>query len=129
MKVMGVNGMALNMNDQQLAMVREQIGEANQRAHFVIFRSVERATGKILRLITDIDSFHTIQEQHHDDAQMEIVQDIVPITDALARWAVAENMAAQQQNDPEVLADLERYTNAVLKENYQSENRDDDVAD
>ncbi|GEO67782.1 hypothetical protein [Levilactobacillus spicheri] len=118
--------MALNISDQQLEVVRERIGEANQRAHFVIFQSIEKASGKVLRLITDIDSFRTIQEQHQGDAQMAIIQDIVPITDTLARWAVAENMAAQQQDNAEVLADLEKYTNAVLKENHQAENTGED---
>ena len=32
------------------------MGEANQQAHFVIFQSVERETGKVLRLITDVES-------------------------------------------------------------------------
>ncbi|GEO74299.1 hypothetical protein FD30_GL001175 [Levilactobacillus namurensis DSM 19117] len=118
--------MALNINDQQLAAVRERIDQANQKSHFVIFQSVEKATGKVLRLITDIESFRTIQEQHQADAVMVIIQDIVPITDDLARWAVAENMAAQQPNDAAVLEDLETYTNAVLTENHQAANTDDD---
>ncbi|MCW3778462.1 hypothetical protein [Levilactobacillus namurensis] len=118
--------MALNINDQQLAAVRERIDQANQKSHFVIFQSVEKATGKVLRLITDIESFRTIQEQHQADAAMVIIQDIVPITDDLARWAVAENMAAQQPNDAAVLEDLETYTNAVLTENHQAANTDDD---
>jgi len=117
--------MALEISDEQLEVIRERIGEANQRAHFIIFRSVEKDSGKVLRLITDIDSFRTIEEQHQNDAEMAIVQDIVPITDALARWAVAENMAAQQQDDNSILDDLEKYTNAVLKENHQAENTPD----
>jgi len=58
---------------------------------------------------------------------MTIIQDIVPITDALARWAIAENMAAQQTNDTSVLTDLEYYTNEVLKENHQAVNPPDDA--
>ncbi|ABJ65319.1 hypothetical protein LL936_09845 [Levilactobacillus brevis] len=114
--------MALQIDEQQLQAIRERMDEANQRAHFVIFQSVERESGKVLRLITDIDSFRAIQEQHQDDSDMVIIQDIVPITDTLARWAVAENMAAQQGDNAEVLADLERYTNEVLKENHQTVN-------
>ncbi len=103
--------------------------EANQRAHFVIFQSIEKRTGKVLRLITDIDSFRAIQEQHADDSDMAIIQDIVPISDALARWAIAENMAAQQSSNESVLADLEYYTNEVLKENKQAVNPPDDDED
>lgn len=114
--------MALNINEQQLQIVRERIDEANQKSHFVIFQSVEKETGKVLRLITDVESFRTIQKQHQDDAQMEIIQDIVPITDTLARWAVAENLAAQQQDNATILADLETCTNAVLEENHQAAN-------
>ncbi|HJD98606.1 hypothetical protein [Levilactobacillus brevis] len=117
-----MKALALQIDEQQLQAIRERMDEANQRAHFVIFQSVERESGKVLRLITDIDSFRAIQEQHQDDSDMVIIQDIVPITDALARWAVAENMAAQQGDNAEVLADLERYTNEVLKENHQTVN-------
>lgn len=117
-----MKALALQIDEQQLQAIRERMDEANQRAHFVIFQSVERESGKVLRLITDIDSFRAIQEQHQDDSDMVIIQDIVPITDTLARWAVAENMAAQQGDNAEVLADLERYTNEVLKENHQTVN-------
>ena len=117
-----MKALALQIDEQQLQAIRERMDEANQRAHFVIFQSVERESGKVLRLITDIDSFRAIQEQHHDDSDMVIIQDIVPISDTLARWAVAENMAAQQGDNAEVLADLERYTNEVLKENHQTVN-------
>lgn len=117
-----MKALALQIDEQQLQAIRERMDEANQCAHFVIFQSVERESGKVLRLITDIDSFRAIQEQHQDDSDMVIIQDIVPITDTLARWAVAENMAAQQGDNAEVLADLERYTNEVLKENHQTVN-------
>lgn len=117
-----MKALALQIDEQQLQAIRERMDEANQRAHFVIFQSVERESGKVLQLITDIDSFRAIQEQHQDDSDMVIIQDIVPITDTLARWAVAENMAAQQGDNAEVLADLERYTNEVLKENHQTVN-------
>lgn len=117
-----MKALALQIDEQQLQAIRERMDEANQRAHFVIFQSVERESGKVLRLITDIDSFCAIQEQHQDDSDMMIIQDIVPITDTLARWAVAENMATQQGDNAEVLADLERYTNEVLKENHQTVN-------
>ncbi|NLR09470.1 hypothetical protein HEQ50_05605 [Lactobacillus sp. ZJLC28-8] len=121
--------MALNIDDQQLQAIRGRMDEANQRAHFVIFQSIEKRTGKVLRLITDIDSFRAIQEQHADDSDMAIIQDIVPISDALARWAIAENMAAQQSSNESVLADLEYYTNEVLKENKQAVNPPDDDED
>ncbi|WP_341779031.1 hypothetical protein [Levilactobacillus sp. HBUAS70063] len=121
-----MKALALNIDDQQLQAIRERMDEANQRAHFVIFQSVERKTGKVLRLITDIESFRAIQEQHAADSDMAIIQDIVPISDTLARWAVAENMAAQQSTDESVLADLEYYTNEVLKENKQAINPPDD---
>jgi len=124
-----VNALALNIDDEQLQAIRERMGEANQRAHFVIFQSVEKQTGKALRLITDIESFQSIEEQHQEDSDMAIIQDIVPITDALARWAVAENMAAQQGDDTAVLADLEYYTNEVLKENHQAVNPPDSTDD
>jgi len=121
-----VKALALKIDDDQLQAIRERMDEANQRAHFVIFQSVEKQTGKVLRLITDIESFRTIQDQHQDDSEMVIIQDIVPITNTLARWAVAENVAAQQGDNPDVLNDLEYYTNEVLKENHQAVNPPED---
>ncbi|KRO03439.1 hypothetical protein IV54_GL000231 [Levilactobacillus paucivorans] len=123
-----MKALAIKIDDQQLQAIRERMDEANQQAHFVIFQSVEKETGKVLRLITDIESFRTIQEQHAADSEMTVIQDIVPITDALARWAVAENMAAQQTDGDTVLADLEYYTNEVLKENHQAVNPPEDAA-
>lgn len=120
-----MKALALKIDKEQLKAIRERMNEANQAAHFVIFKSVERETGKVLRLITDIESFRAIRKQHQADSDMTLIQDIVPITDTLARWAVAENMAAQQSNDAGVLADLEHYTNDVLKENHQSINPPD----
>jgi hypothetical protein len=35
---------------------------------------------------------------------------------------IAENQAAQESDNPEVLADLEHYTNEVLRENRIEEN-------
>ncbi|WP_239064474.1 MULTISPECIES: hypothetical protein [Levilactobacillus] len=124
-----MKALALKIDDEQLQAIRERMGEANQQAHFVIFQSVERETGKVLRLITDVESFRSIQEQHQDDSDMAIIQDIVPITDTLARWAVAENMAAQQGDSASILADLEHYTNEVLKENHQTINPPDSAED
>ncbi|KRN02723.1 hypothetical protein FD13_GL001719 [Levilactobacillus senmaizukei DSM 21775 = NBRC 103853] len=121
-----MKALALKIDDDQLQAIRERMDEANQRAHFVIFQSVEKQTGKVLRLITDIESFRTIQDQHQDDSEMVIIQDIVPITNTLARWAVAENVAAQQGDNPDVLNDLEYYTNEVLKENHQAVNPPED---
>ena len=67
-----MKAVAINIDQDQLEAIRERMDEANQRAHFVIFKSVERATGKVLRLITDIESFRTIREQHQDDSDMMI---------------------------------------------------------
>ncbi|GAX01679.1 hypothetical protein [Secundilactobacillus silagei] len=109
--------MAIKTNPEQLAMLKSQMDEANQKSHFIIFESTELDSGDNLRLITDYDSFKEIRKAHVDQAKMHILQDIVPITDNLAKWAIAESKAANQNDDPETLADLEHYTNAVLKEN------------
>ncbi|KRM58479.1 hypothetical protein [Secundilactobacillus malefermentans] len=115
--------MAIKVNREQLDVVKQNMMEANQRSHFIIFESVENQTSEALRLITDYDSFQTIKEQHHDEASMAIAQDIVPITDTLAKWALAENAAANNPTDSGVLKDLEKCTNDVLKENKLAENQ------
>ncbi|MCH5462852.1 hypothetical protein HC026_07500 [Lactobacillus sp. LC28-10] len=116
--------MTIKTNPEQLDMLKSQMDEANQKSHFVIFESTELSSGDHLRLITDYDSFKDIRKAHADRATMHILQDIVPITDNLAKWAIAESKAAHQNDDPEALADLEHYTNAVLKENLIQVNQE-----
>lgn len=116
--------MTIKTNPEQLDMLKSQMDEANQKSHFVIFESTEFSSGDNLRLITDYESFKEIRKAHADQAKMHILQDIVPITDNLAKWAIAESKAAHQSDDPEALADLEQYTNAVLQENYIKVNQE-----
>ena len=75
----GDSQLAIKVNREQLDVVKQNMMEANQRSHFIIFESVENQTSEALRLITDYDSFQTIKEQHHDEASMAIAQDIVPV--------------------------------------------------
>lgn len=110
--------MTIKTNPQQLDLLKEQMADANRESHFVIFESMELGSGDHLRLITDYQSFREIRREHVDQAQMRILQDIVPITDNLAKWAIAESQAAHESDNQEVLADLEHYTNAVLEENF-----------
>lgn len=110
--------MTIKTNPEQLDLLKSQMDEANRTSHFVIFESIELASGDHLRLITDYESFREIRKTHYDEAQMHILQDIVPITDNLAKWAIAESQATHESDNPEVLADLELYTNEVLKENF-----------
>lgn len=115
--------MTIKTNPEQLSMLKSQMDEANRTSHFVIFETVEHDSGDNIRLITDYESFLEIRKAHVDQADMRIVQDIVPITDNLAKWAIAESQAAHG-DDPEVMADLEYYTNEVLKENKVRINAD-----
>ncbi|KRM75933.1 hypothetical protein FC82_GL002094 [Secundilactobacillus collinoides DSM 20515 = JCM 1123] len=115
----------IKTNPEQLAILRSQMDEANRKSHFVIFESTERQSGDSLRLITDYESFREIQQEHGDQADMHILQDIVPITDNLAKWAIAESQAARANDDPSVLADLEHFTNEVLMENHLAVNKED----
>lgn len=110
--------MTIKTNPEQINLLKSQMAEANRASHFVIFESTERDSGDNLRLITDYQSFQEIRKAHVDQADMRILQDIVPITDNLAKWAIAESQAAHDNENPEVLADLEQYTNAVLEENF-----------
>ncbi|PWG00557.1 hypothetical protein [Levilactobacillus bambusae] len=108
--------MSINVTAAQLEMIKQQMSEANQQSHFVIFKTIEKKTGRIQRLITDHSSYEMIRRDH-DEMELVIERDIVPITDALARWAVAENMAATNGEQAQVGRDLEDCMNAVLVEN------------
>lgn len=115
--------MAIEVNEKQLQIVKSKMLEANQKSHFIIFESVEKQSNEVLRLITDYDSFQIIKEQHSNQTDMHIAQDIVPITDTLAKWALAENAAAVNPSDAGVLKELEKCTNDVLKENLFEANQ------
>ncbi len=54
--------MAMTTNREQLELVKQRISEANQKSHFVIFKSVEHGKQATLRLITDYDSFQIIKK-------------------------------------------------------------------
>lgn len=109
--------MAIKTDPDQIEQLRGQLAEANRQSHFVIFESAEKASGETQLFITDYASYRQIKEIHDEKAQLHIIQDIVPITDNLVKWAIAESNVARQAGDQQVLADLEYYTNSVLVEN------------
>ncbi|KRK48586.1 hypothetical protein GPK34_04690 [Secundilactobacillus kimchicus] len=109
--------MTIKAGPEEIEQVRQQLDSANRQSHFVIFESNEMDYGGTLRMITDYDSFLRIQEKQTNADAMRIIQDIVPITDNLVKWAIAESDAARGAQSPEALSDLEYYTDQVLLEN------------
>jgi hypothetical protein len=122
--------MNLNLSSDDLQQIKEQLIKTQQTSHLIIFKSVSPESGGILHMITNYDAFETIKKQR-PALQMQIVRDIVPVTDNLAYWAVAQNMASQlasnadqnYENQTKAALKVEKYTNLVLAENKLPQNK------
>lgn len=112
--------MALKLNKQQLQQIKQQLTATQKDSHLVIFKSVSPESGGTIHMITNYGTFESLQKQR-PELKMEIVRDIVPVTDSLAYWAVAQDTAAHlKPGDPkasEVALQVEKYTNDVLEDN------------
>ncbi|CAI2696075.1 hypothetical protein AKUA2103_14100 [Apilactobacillus kunkeei] len=118
--------MALQLNKEQLKQIKQQLTDTQKESHLVIFKSVSPKSGGEIHMITNYGTFETLQKQR-PELKMEIVRDIVPVTDSLAYWAVAQDTASHlQPNDPnaaEVALQVEQYTNNVLADNKLPQNK------
>lgn len=118
--------MPLQLNKEQLKEIKQQLTNTQRQSHLVIFKSVSPDSGGTLHMITNYGTFETLQKQR-PELKMEIVRDIVPVTDSLAYWAVAQDTASHMQpSDPnasEVALQVEKYTNDVLADNKLPQNK------
>lgn len=117
--------MALKLNKQQLSQIKQQLSATREESHLVIFKSVAKQGG-YMHMITDYNTFEQLKHSR-PNIEMEIVRDIIPVTDNLAYWAVSQDTAGhmdpKDQNMQQVAMDIEQYTNKVLKENKLPENK------
>ncbi|UQS84779.1 hypothetical protein MOO46_05910 [Apilactobacillus apisilvae] len=117
--------MALELSKEQLSQIKQQLSATREQSHLVIFKTTD-PQGGFMHMITDYNTFENLK-QARSNMQMEVVRDIIPITDSLAYWAVAQDTAGHMDpKDPnmqKVALDIEEYTNEVLKENKLPENK------
>ena len=109
----------IEITPQQLDQIKSQLNDAQMHSHFVIFESYDPRTDDKLRMITDYQSYLKLKKQSNVRS-MQIVRDIVPVTDDLAMWAISETEAARAQDSEDVAAilkEVDYYINRVLKDN------------
>ncbi|MEJ6400040.1 hypothetical protein [Nicoliella lavandulae] len=116
------------MNQEQLDQVKAQLEKAQQVSHFVIFETKDPDSDDVVRMITDYNAFQNMKQARKRDIPMKIIRDFIPITDAMARWAVAEHDAATASmgNNPnldELVQTMDERINEVLIENKIEPNK------
>lgn len=118
---LGVLYLAIKLDSEQLETLKTQVSEANKKSHFVIISAISKKEHSGVRLVTDWNNYLNMKRTNGEKFDFEIIRDIVPITDNLVYWAVAQQnlhdaQVSGQQND-QVVDDLELYTNRVMQEN------------
>jgi hypothetical protein len=97
------------------------LDEANKNSHFVIIQALSKKEHANIRMVTDWQNYLSMKSSNEDNFQFEVIRDILPITDNLVYWAVAQQRlhSATQKGEPDeqVVDDLEYYTNKVMAEN------------
>ncbi|HAT53891.1 MAG TPA: hypothetical protein DCW31_01350 [Lactobacillus sp.] len=106
----------------QLMALKQELYTQNQQHRFIIIHLQDQQQGSFY-LITDHQRLTVLREKH-PHVQISAVQDIIPITDRLAYWALAQQEFTAKPWDLVLQQQLLQSTNAVLKENHHPTNLD-----
>lgn len=106
----------------QLIALKQELYTQNQQHRFIIIHLQDQQQGSFY-LITDHQRMTVLREKH-PHVQIAIVQDIIPITDRMAYWALAQQEFTVKPWDLVLQQQLLQCTNAVLKENHHPTNTD-----
>ncbi|GAF37698.1 hypothetical protein [Lentilactobacillus farraginis] len=113
--------MAIKLDPEQIKQLKQQLFVANRSSHFVIIMAISKKENTGVRMVTDWNNFLNMKMTNSDKFEFHVIRDILPITDNLVYWAVAQQNlhTAQMQGNPneQVVDDLEYYTNKVMIEN------------
>ncbi len=113
--------MILSLDEQQVQTIKNQLEISNRKSHFVIIEANAQGQDDDVKLVTDYDNFVKMRDMNGQNFKFRIIRDIVPITDNLAYWAVAQESLheASEKGTPDdnLVNDLEFYTNKVMVEN------------
>ncbi|MDM7516806.1 hypothetical protein QUF07_08760 [Lentilactobacillus sp. TOM.63] len=113
--------MAIKLDSDQVKVLKAQLSEANKNSHFVIIEAFQKDEHTGARMVTDWNNYVNMKTTNKENFQFRIIRDILPITDNLVYWAVAQqnlHAATQKgQQNEQVIDDLEYYTNKVMEEN------------
>ncbi|UQS87196.1 hypothetical protein MOO44_03275 [Nicoliella spurrieriana] len=118
----------MDLNRDQLDQVKQQLARAQQVSHFVIFETYDPTLNEKVRMVIDRNGYEEMKKARNATTPMKIIRDFVPVTDALARWAVAEHDAAAASmsgnGDVEALVQrMDECINEVLAENKLETNK------
>ncbi|MHA8110512.1 hypothetical protein ACYATP_03240 [Lactobacillaceae bacterium Melli_B4] len=119
----------MELTPEQLTEVKTQLSRAQQVSHFVIFETYDPDTNQIVRMVTDYNGFQKMKQSRNAQTPMKIIRNFVPITDTLAKWAVAEHDAAavtlnmNQGNMEDLIEKMDQCINEVLIENKLEPNK------
>jgi len=113
---------AINLEPDRIEELRQQLFEANRISHFVIIEATAKVSGATTAIITDYQNYVNMQDENGDNFEFKILRDILPITDNLIHWAVAQQDLHDMMDDEsderdELIDDLEHYTQLVIEEN------------
>ncbi|MBW1604937.1 hypothetical protein [Lactobacillus sp. Sy-1] len=118
----------MELSREELDQVKLQLSRAQQVSHFVIFETFDPSLNEKVRMVIDRNGYENMKRARNSQTPMRIIRDFVPVTDALARWAVAEHDAAaasmKGDGDIEALVQLmDERINEVLIENKMEPNK------
>jgi hypothetical protein len=114
-----VIGLTLQIDQQEIEDVKNDLNSAKQRVHLVIFQTnYSIDTKPSMHLITDYQTFINAKNKFNE-SDLQIVRDILPVTDNLACWAIVQHKLVSKDYEDkfEVIKQLEFFTNKVLLEN------------
>ena len=106
----------------QLAALKQELRTQNLQQRVIIIHLRDQQHGTFY-LITDYQRVIALKTKHKH-VQIDIVQDIVPVTNRLAYWAVAQQAFTARPWDLAFQQQLLQCTNAVLQENHHPSNTD-----
>lgn len=113
--------MAIKLDPEQLKELKQQLFVANRRSHFVIIMAISKKENTGVRMVTDWNNYLNMKSTNSDKFEFHVIRDILPITDNLVYWAVAQqnlhNAQIKGDQNEQVVDDLEYYTNKVMLEN------------
>ncbi|MGP3641404.1 hypothetical protein [Lentilactobacillus hilgardii] len=113
--------MAIKLDTEQIKQLKEQLYTANRSSHFVIIVAISKQENTSVKMVTDWNNYLNMKTTNSDKFDFHVIRDILPITDNLVYWAVAQQnlhtAQTQGQQSEKVVDDLEFYTNKVMSEN------------
>ncbi|GAY72558.1 hypothetical protein [Lentilactobacillus kosonis] len=114
--------MTINLEPDRIEELRQQLFEANRISHFVIIEATAKVSGATTAIVTDYQNYVNMQHENGDNFDFRILRDILPITDNLIHWAVAQqelhDLIDDDSNERDgLIDDLEHYTQLVMEEN------------